>query len=192
MYKKILLVVTLFVLLIGCDDAARLKERKDVEKQQNIYTTNQPPPFFQWSFERYLLDSVYRQRNEAVATYSIIISDFGKVLYETPSIGFPIPADTQLTNPLMLVSGTSAVIEQPEPNGLYTSKNTNATFIMSVDVNTGNVEPIYSEPKVICFPFPVSVDKDGQFHRISNGEANLIIPLPPQVQINHPAVKRKK
>ena len=52
------------------------------------------------------------------------------------------------------------VIEQPEPNGLYSSHNSNATWIRYVHRHDGIVSevPISVEGKVTCYPFPIKVD----------------------------------
>jgi len=82
-----------------------------------------------------------------------------------PSLGFPIPYDVQLTNPLKISSryGESGVaaIEQPEPSGLYSSKNTSATWIRRLIKMGGKTVcvPVYVESKVECYPYPIKVDK---------------------------------
>ena len=48
-------------------------------------------------------------------------------------------------------------VEQAEPNGIYASKNTAATWVMCAG-DAGQMEPIYIETKVTVYPYPVSVD----------------------------------
>ena len=55
------------------------------------------------------------------------------------------------------VGSSLAVIEQAEPNGIFASKNTSATWVMCVG-STGQIEPVYVESKVTIYPGPVSVD----------------------------------
>ena len=74
-------------------------------------------------------------------------------------IGFGIPYDTSLTNPLQGDRyGTVgiAVIEQAEPNGIFASKNTAATWVMCAGA-AGIIEPVYVETKVTVYPYPVTV-----------------------------------
>lgn len=141
-----------------------VKDQAVVQDQQRLYATTQPVPVFKWSQDRDNLVQIYKQKNEARTTYAVVRSQgTGEILWHCPSIGFPIPADTQLTNPLQAFwrdySGTaSAVIEQAEPNGLFTSKNTDGTYVLCVD-DKGNVSPQYTEEKVEVFSRPVSIEK---------------------------------
>jgi hypothetical protein len=48
-------------------------------------------------------------------------------------------------------------ISQPEPNGVFASNNTSATWVMCVG-KTGLIEPHYVESKVTVYPGPVKVD----------------------------------
>lgn len=135
-----------------------------VEEQQTIYQSRQPVPRFEFSQERDTLIQIYWLRQEARATFTTFHSNgTGDVLFACPSRGYAIPADTQLTNPVQPY-GTSAAnypmvtIEQPEPNGLYSSKNTDGTWVLCVREN-GEVAPVYSELKVQTFPFEVTWDE---------------------------------
>lgn len=61
-------------------------------------------------------------------------------------------------------------IEQPEPNGLYSSKNTAATWVLETRNIGGRVivTPFYTEDKVSCYSYPVIVSY----------ETNRVIPVP--------------
>lgn len=50
-------------------------------------------------------------------------------------------------------------VGQAEPNGLYASTNTSATWVMCVN-KFGQIEPHYVEAKVTGYPYPVKVDYD--------------------------------
>jgi hypothetical protein len=106
-------------------------------------------------------------RNDALSTYTVVVSSFGNLLWECPSIGYPIPADTQLTNPLQYYNGTT--LEQAEPNGLFSSKNTVGTWIMCV-LEDGTVYPIYTEMNANTFPFPVKLLENGTFVKVEGGK----------------------
>lgn len=160
------LIVFIFVVLsfiaIGCDErtSSAEKESETVNRQQDQYAKGQPIPVFDWSFERHLQIELYKLRNKKVATHAVWRSDYGMIEYDCPSLGYGLPYDVSLTNPLVgqyLYNGTSATIEQPEPNGIFASKNTSATWVMCVG-DGGSLNPIYIESKVTVFPFPVDVD----------------------------------
>lgn len=137
--------------LAGCtNDSSSYTEKKAVEKQQKIFVDGQPAPLFDWSLERHLLVEIYKARNEAVNTHSIVRDLNGKPFFECDSIGFPIPSNTQLTNPDKIADysqGGFAILPQPEPNGLYTSPSTSGTFVFCVNED-GTVSPSYFEANV--------------------------------------------
>jgi hypothetical protein len=167
--KKLLFISVSVALLSGCvkgshEDAIS----KAVESQQQQYEIAQPTPVYDWSIERDLVIQLYNIRNMRAITHSVWRSDYGLIEGDCASIGFGIPFDTSLTNPLankMSVknhgggnkSSSWGVVEQPEPNGIFASKNTTATWVMCAGEN-GQIDPVYVESKVTAYPYPVSVD----------------------------------
>lgn len=145
--------------LAACVPDAERKDRETVRNQQEQYAIAQPVPTFDWSLERDVVIQLYRARNERVATHTVWRSDYGMVEGDCPSIGYPIPYDTSLTNPVTTLNGFAdgAVVEQPEPNGLFASKNSIATWVRCIG-NDGSEVPIYIESKVTAYPFSVAVD----------------------------------
>lgn len=159
----------------GCDGrSADSKDQDTVEAQQSIYQRSQPVPMFNWSQDRDNLIQIYTMKNEARATYSVVrAAGTGEILWHCPSVGFPLPADTQLTNPLQQVYG-AAVIEQAEPNGLFSSKNTDGTYVLCV-LPDGSISPQYSESKVDVFTRPVKVE-DGKVVFVDGAATMTITP----------------
>ena len=162
------------------------QETKAVERQQLQYQKGQPIPTFDWSLERHLVIQLYNIRNQKAATHSVWRSDRGIVEGDCPSYGYGIPYDTSLTNPLVATDidmegeehnyqgGALASVEQPEPNGIFASKNTQATWVMCLG-EAGNIEPVYVETKVTVYPGPVNVDYNT--NRVTrSGAATVIIP----------------
>lgn len=151
--------------LTACDeDATRKSDSKNVEAQQGQYAIVQPVPRFDWSLERDLTIQLYQARNEQVATHSVWRSNTGMVEGDCKSIGFGLPYDTSLTNPLKGVrisaNGGAVSVEQAEPNGIFASKNSNATWVMCVVETEGLVStvPVYIESRVTVYPMSVDVD----------------------------------
>lgn len=170
--KNILTILIIALALMGCNErkeTATLKDTKAVERQQAQYSAAQPVPAYNWSLERDLLIQLYNIRNLKAVTHSVWRSDRGMIEGDCASIGFGIPYDTSLTNPLVATNtaqngdrhttqgGALASIEQAEPNGVYASKNTSATWVMCAG-DTGTIEPVYVETKVTVYPYSVSVD----------------------------------
>ncbi len=173
--------------LAGCDknESVETRDAKRVQQQQSQYEKGQPIPAFDWSLERHLVIELYKVRNQKAATHSVWRSDRGLVEGDCPSYGYGIPYDTSLTNPLSpIVHGwnpyggdiwneESQVVEQSEPNGVFASKNTAATWVLCLG-EAGNIEPVYVETKVTVYPGPVKVDYDK--NRVTrSGAATVLI-----------------
>lgn len=163
----------LIMATLGCrKDTEATTESRDTRRvaaQQSQYEKGQPIPAFDWSLERHLVIQLYRIRNQKAATHSVWRSDRGLIEGDCPSYGYGVPYDTSLTNPLVATDidnqgeehsfegGALTSIEQAEPNGVFASKNTAATWVMCLGA-AGTLEPVYIETKVTVYPGPVTVD----------------------------------
>jgi hypothetical protein len=163
---KMILFITVFViagLLLGVSSCSETQDERDQilsDEQLSQYSKRQPLPIFDWSLEREMLIKLYELRNKQVATHSVWRSALGSIEGDCPSIGFGLPYDTSLTNPLKPVDPDwheSSIVEQQEPNGVYASKNTSATWVMCTGPG-GSLEPHYVETKVTVYPYAVEVD----------------------------------
>jgi hypothetical protein len=186
MKKLIAIGLTLVVMLstvVGCAEGgeAQIADAEIVNQQQELYAKVQPLPFFDYSIPRDVMIQIYKVvTSEARSTYTIIESITGETKFHGASIGYGIPVDTQLTNPQMSIRPCAGcdrqVVEQPEPNGLFSSKNTDGTWVLFVD-NNGDITPIYTEHKVTTFPFTVKKDTDGLWIRADQEPASFTIDL---------------
>jgi len=129
-----------------------------VDRQQLVYQKAQPVPFLDYSLEREAVIQLYKARNSTVATHTVWRGDTSVIEDDCPSIGYPIPYDTSLTNPLQAYGTSSGrtSIEMPEPNGLYSSKNSIATWVRCV--TDEGITPVPVEAKVTTYPYPVKVN----------------------------------
>lgn len=162
--NKFLLIGLGVLSLTACnaESSQNKKDSQQAEAQQSQYAASQPVPMYDWSLERHLVIELYNARNMKAATHSVWRSDLGTIEGDCPSMGFGLPYDTSLTNPLVATGNRTYAltsIEQPEPNGIYASKNTAATWVMCVN-EIGAIEPVYVETKVTVYPYTVSVDYD--------------------------------
>lgn len=170
--RQLLILVLMALALTACEAKDTTSESRDaqrVQQQQSQYEKGQPIPSFDWSLERHLVIELYKVRNQKAATHSVWRSDRGMIEGDCPSYGYGIPYDTSLTNPLVATDidlqgeehsyqgGALASIEQAEPNGVFASKNTAATWVMCLG-KAGTIEPVYVETKVTVYPGPVHVD----------------------------------
>jgi hypothetical protein len=149
----------------SCDDTDNQasKERNKVNEQQLVYSQNQPVPKYDFSLARHLWIQFYDSQNKQVTTYSYISGmNGGAPMFDCASMGFALPRDTQLTAPTAKVPDHDAVVDQAEPNGLFTSKNTDSTIVFCLNKN-GSVSPVYTEHKVDAFPFPVKWVTDADY-----------------------------
>ena len=163
-----IIALTIFA-FTGCNYTPSQEQRdsKAVEAQQSQYAKAQPIPTYDYSLERELVIKLYNLRNQKVSTHSVWRSDYGMIEGDCTSMGFGIPYDTSLTNPLQITykhNGgdpnsyyTDGVVGQAEPNGVFASKNTSATWVMCVD-KSGAIEPHYIEDKVTVYPYQVDVN----------------------------------
>jgi len=153
---SLLLFAVLALLVAGCGTQSVTADRELVDRQQQIYQDVQPVPLYDYSQDRATFLQIYNAKNEARQTWAVITAIDGTVLWTCPSYGFPIPATTQVTNPQQYIPSNGAVVEQAEPNGLYTGE-TNATYVLCIRPN-GDVVPIYAEHEVMLFPFEVRIE----------------------------------
>jgi len=186
--KKYLVILVALPLLMGtseCNqDTQEAKDRQQVNRQQYQYAKAQPLPMYDWSLERDLVIKLYNIRNQKVATHSVWRSNYGMIEGDCPSMGYGLPYDTSLTNPLMATNedeqghdiGGLTSIGQPEPNGVFASTNTAATWVMCVG-QTGLIEPHYIESKVTVYPGPVDVDYEKN-RVVRSGQATVTLEKP--------------
>jgi hypothetical protein len=162
--KKLLLVLLLFVFVLSaCTESSVWTEQQAANDAQKKLISIQPAPQFDWSLERDVFTQIYQLRNEAVSTYTVVTYNMGGgTAWTCPSVGYPIPADTQLTNPSQVVGGNGAVVSQQEPNGLFSSTNTVGTWVLCV-MDNGTAYPVYTELNATAFPFPVVEISPGKF-----------------------------
>lgn len=168
--RKIMITLGLaLTVLVSACDLEKSQESRDqevVSQQQSQYAKAQPVPTYDWSLERELVIDLYNIRNNRLATHTVWRSDYGIIEGDCPSMGYGLPYDTSLTNPLQAVHGDYyraagvTSVGQAEPNGVFASTNTSATWVMCVDQETGMIAPVYVEAKVTGYPYPVKVDYD--------------------------------
>ncbi|NQT49171.1 hypothetical protein HQ571_00600 [Candidatus Kuenenbacteria bacterium] len=174
------LVISAMVIL-GCGRSETEKVSKKVDEQQAHYGDVQALPFYDFSIPRDIMIQIYNVvTQEARNTFTVIETVTGVTKFRGASIGYGIPADTSLTNPLKpaykRANNQGEIVGQAEPNGLYSSVNTDGTWVLFVDSN-GDITPIYTEHKATTFPFVVKKDDNGGWVRADNKKATMTIEL---------------
>ncbi|RLB87181.1 MAG: hypothetical protein DRH10_09545 [Deltaproteobacteria bacterium] len=178
----IVVLAILFSFILGCRETQEERDREVVNKQQAHYAKVQPLPFYDYSIPRDIMIQIYNVvTQESRNTYTVIETITGQTKFHGPSIGYGIPADVSLTNPkrpaFSKAYNNGEVIDQAEPNGLFSSKNTDGTWVLFIDKN-GDITPVYTEHKVTTYPFAVKKAPDGSWVRADNKRASLTVKLP--------------
>lgn len=161
----IVLVAVLVFVLLTAQDCADTNVQKELAQQdlgQASLLNNQPvPDLGGYSFERDIVIKTYLARNRTIATYTYTMTEIdAKIIEICASIGYPIPYATQLTNPQRTAYPgyrDSAVVGNPEPNGLYSPDSAEGTLVNCVNPD-GSVTPTYWEPRVFAFPYRIRAD----------------------------------
>jgi hypothetical protein len=114
--------------------SAASQEASAQAQDSNNLVTNQPVPVYQYSQARQTLINVEDIEAKGENTTSFGVSNNGNLVWSCSSIGMPVPADAQLTNPSQqeaqpngggyrLNSGDN-VLPQMDPTGDYTGDTT--------------------------------------------------------------------
>jgi len=157
----------LMLLGVACSDTGTkaTKEEREVAGQQlTQFLQAQPIPSFNWSQLRQNLIEIETAQANTTATTSFMfllagVGESGPLVHSCPSIGFPIPATYQLTNPDQVTGnrdGGYATIAQLESTGVYTG-DTTGTYVMCVD-DDGEAYAFYHEGYVATVTGPAHWD----------------------------------
>jgi len=178
MKKLVLFFVVLALVLSGCVHESSQVTYAEQQQQGSgnlAIVQNQPlPDLGGYSFERQIVIETYLARNNTIATYAYMITMDGKIIEICPSIGYPIPYSTQLTNPMKIEDRYEGDVAIPnaEPNSLYPPSDAAATLVQCVNPD-GSVSPTYIEWYVLAFPYQIASDM--QLQRI--GEPSFSVPI---------------
>ena len=105
MLRRFAALILVVLMVAACTTAVNSvnNDQKLTDVQLQQYQAVQPVPFFNWSQSRQVLIDIYKAQNEARQTWAVFLSYTGTPLFSCESVGYPIPADTQLTNPDQVV-----------------------------------------------------------------------------------------
>lgn len=137
---KLIAVLTTLVLALGaCTGSSNDATQADAELSKTILTEMQdahPVPQFDRSQERQNLVELITARAQSTDTTTFFFNmGVAQPVNTCPSIGYPIPATMQVTNPQVgeyYHSGGTTVLPQVEPTGVYTG-DTTGTYVLCLD-----------------------------------------------------------
>lgn len=120
------------------------------------------PAIVNFREKKILKDIIERRDQNGLSTYAYIYSSMlGKFTYLGPSIGYAIPAATQYTNPMKVITydntgggnrlyaGTNpSTIPQADPNGLFSPATAEGSWVVMYDPVKKEALPQYFEERV--------------------------------------------
>lgn len=111
--------------------------------------------------QRKLLKNAYEDMDQTTLTYAYTQALDGKFVCVGQAIGYGVSLGTQFTAaqyPQYVampgsVADVTEMMDQPEPNGLYSPSSGDATIVDLVDPKTGQAHTMVFEPKLVTVPF---------------------------------------
>jgi hypothetical protein len=140
----------------SCDNTSDAVQRRQQEKILAEGTAQIGMPSIKNFREKKLLKDILELRDQDnVITYTYIVAEqTGKFVFFCNSIGYGIPAATQFTNPVKESEYSHSIINQADPNGLFSPSSAEGTWVMCANPEKQNkASPVYVEPRVIVSPF---------------------------------------
>lgn len=152
------------VLLGACtlEDDATQKQREQTNQLMADAEARVGMPRVVNFTEKRLANMIVELRDQPnLATYTYRTDMNGGAHCLGRSIGFGLPYTTQITSPDRTMGGyrDSSVVAQAEPNGLYSSDSTDATWVLLVGKD-GKPHPTYVEDDVIVSLEPLATAID--------------------------------
>lgn len=171
--KKRFMLLSLAIMIMCCA-LAGCGKRETASSKENLYTQTLMEqsanavgyPDVSNFFEKAQLKEIYELRDDPkLICYWYTKNDMtGKWIYQGKCVGYGIPYTTQFTQPetvqraalpALNINGQdkgyneylTEILPQADPNGLYSSPSTSATWILSVDED-GNITPTYVESEI--------------------------------------------
>lgn len=108
-------------------------------------------------YEKKLAKEIFELRDDSsLICYAYTRNEMsGKYVYLGRCMGYGLPYSTQYTNPQKYINDPygsvdtgSLVIEQADPNGLYSPEGLSATWLWLIDENTGEPNISYIEQEI--------------------------------------------
>ncbi|MHB1665838.1 hypothetical protein [Thiomonas sp.] len=134
------------------------QQQKVVDKQSALSVGSPNIVNFQ---EKRGLKLIYELRGQTFTTITYLKGMHGHLHKMCDSIGYGIPYSTQYSNPERARWYHTRIgwrAAPGRPQGLFSPPESNATWILCLDPQTDQVEPVYSEPNIVVSQFPLTDD----------------------------------
>jgi len=170
--------------LSGCDDSVTTKaaavEAKAQGSQQDIYNRIQPVPQFNGPSQQRETGFTVQRAQVKGSPSTTFIFNVGQAdpFFECASIGYPIAATTESTNPQAIVgdnnNGGKVVIGAMDPNGTYPVGGSLGTYVGCLQQGGQTVRMDYYESTVNVIGAPATWDYV-KHHIVVTGEATITV-----------------
>lgn len=180
--KKIMIGLTMGIILVttmgqqGCSEKKAKTPDADLVQQmqtkQALSEANREigmPAIVNYQ-ERKWAKMIFELRDQSdLITYAYIVDWQGNFHFVGRCVGFGLPYSVQYTNPLKIFdtereggasskyedNGEIQVLPQADPNGLFMPDGLSATWLLLINEETGEPQPVYFEPTIVVSPFPL-------------------------------------
>ncbi len=153
--------IVLFFVISGlfitaCDEQSNSDETQKAQQEKILAEGTSAvgmPAIKNFREKRILKDIIELRDQNGLVTYTYIFSEMtGKYTYIGETIGYGIPCATQFTNPMKVVY-SAAVINQADPNGLFSPASAEGTWVMMLNPDKKTAEPQYIESRISVFTY---------------------------------------
>ena len=168
--KHLFLAATALALLSACQQKGDYSTDKAASRQADATRTSMDaadretgmPRMVNFA-QRKLLKNAYEDMDQTTLTYVYTQALDGKFVCLGQAIGYGVSLGTQFTAskyPQYIDMGihpnTTEMMDQPEPNGLYSPTNGDATIVDLINPKTGEAHTALMEPRIVTVPFELA------------------------------------
>lgn len=146
------------ILVVGCNRNSNTELQIQQETLMQEANSQLGMPAIKNFTERKFMKMILELRDDPkLLCYAYIIPEVsGKPVLLGKCMGYGLPYATQYTNPEVYhVSGTT--LPQADPNGLFMPNSAEASWILLINPNTNEPQPVYVEQKLLITPFPLEL-----------------------------------
>lgn len=163
--KKTIGLAIMAVVCMGADECSQAptadveQSRQTRQLQAEAQAQVGMPDMFNWTERRQMKDILELRDQPELVTFTYIVNMDGDLLPLCQSLGYGLPYSVQYTSPayhLQEPNGGDLAMPQPDPNGLYMPDGLSATWVLCVDPETGEPDPVYVEPSIIVSRFELN------------------------------------
>lgn len=146
------------ILVVGCNRNSNTELQIQQETLMQEANSQLGMPAIKNFTERKFMKMILELRDDPkLLCYAYIIPEVsGKPVLLGKCMGYGLPYATQYTNP-EVYHGNGTTLPQADPNGLFMPNSAEASWILLINPNTNEPQPVYVEQKLLITPFPLEL-----------------------------------